>query len=84
MEITLTSLKEFNKCYDILRTDILKRHGFKKGDKVRLNKAIGLFISYDGDNFINTSCYTIIDMKDKIKMYELSNSKYIFKLKTLV
>ena len=33
-----TTIKEFNKEYKKLRTEILERHGYKDGDKVRLKK----------------------------------------------
>lgn len=79
-----TTVKEFNKEYKKLRTEILERHGYKDGDKVILKKAMVLMFSFDGENFINTGCYSIIDMKDKIKMYELSSQNVIFKLKALV
>lgn len=82
--MTFKNVKEFRKCYDILRAEILDRHGYKKGDRVKLNKAIVLMISFDGENFINTGCYSIVDIKDKIKMYELSNGNYLFKLKALI
>ena len=79
-----TTIKKFNKEYKKLRTEILERHGYKDGDKVRLKKAMALMFSFDGENFINTGCYSIIDMKDKIKMYELSSQNVIFKLKALL
>ena len=83
--MTFKTIKEFNKQYDAIRTDILERHGYKKGDKVRLKKAMALLISFDGENFINTGCYSIIEMKDKIKMYSLYGSdNVVFKLKPLV
>lgn len=82
--MTFKTIKEFNKCYDAVRTEILERHGYKKGDKVKLKKAMVLMMSFDGKNFINTGCYSIVDMKDKIKMYGLSSSNYVFKLKALV
>ena len=83
--MTFKTIKEFNKQYDTIRTDILERHGYKKGDKVRLKKAMALLISFDGENFINTGCYSIIEMKDKIKMYNLYGSdNVVFKLKSLV
>ena len=34
-----TTVKEFNKEYKKLRTEILERHGYKDGDKVILKKA---------------------------------------------
>ena len=43
-----------------------------------------LMFSFDGENFINTGCYSIVDMKDKIRMYELSTKNVVFKLKALV
>lgn len=83
--MTFKTIKEFNKQYDTIRTDILERHGYKKGDKVILKKAMALLISFDGENFINTGCYSIIEMKDKIKMYNLYGSdNVVFKLKPLV
>ena len=82
--MTFKNVKEFRKYYDILRAEILERHGYKKGDRVKLKKAMVLMISFDGENFINTGCYSIVDMKDKIRMYELSTSNYLFKLKALV
>lgn len=83
--MTFKTIKEFNKQYDLIRTDILERHGYKKGDKVKLKKAMALLISFDGENFINTGCYSIVDMKDKIKMYSLYGSdNVVFKLKPLV
>lgn len=84
---TFTTVKEFSKQYDIVRTEILERHGYKKGDKVRLNKAMALMFSFDGENFINTGCYSIVDMKDKIRMYELfgtDGDNVLFKLRALV
>lgn len=83
--MTFTTIKEFNKQYDITRTEILERHGYKPGDKVRLKKAMALMISFDGENFINTGCYSIVEMKDKIRMYSLyGSSNVVFKLQPLV
>lgn len=82
--MVFNTIKEFNKCYNSVRMDILTRHGYQEGDKVRLKKAMALMISFDGENFLNTGCYSIVDMKDKIRMYELSSTKVLFSLKPLV
>ena len=83
--MNFTTVKEFNKQYENLRTEILERHGYKPGDPVRLKKAMVLMFSFDnGENFISTGQYTITGMKDKIRMYEMSDSNVVFKLKALV
>ena len=82
--MVFNTIKEFNKHYNSVRMDILTRHGYKRGDKVRLKKAMALMFSFDGENFFDTGCYSIVDMKDKIRMYELSNQEVVFCLKALV
>lgn len=78
------TVTEFRKEYDRMRMDILNRHGYKPGDRVRLKKAMTLLMSFDGQNYINSGLHTIIDMKDKVSMYELSSQNVLFKLKALV
>lgn len=81
---TFTTVKGFNKAYNTLRDQILIRHGFEPGAKVRLKDAIRLQVSFDGENFFN--CGTVkSDMKERIKMNEkYNNSKNIYKLVALV
>ena len=78
------TVTEFRKEYDRMRIDILNRHGYKPGDRVRLKKAMTLLMSLDGQNYIHSGLHTIIDMKDKVSMYELSSQNVLFKLKALV
>lgn len=48
------TIADFNKQYEILRDDILKRHGYEKGSKVRLKNAIALYQRFN-ENWIKTT-----------------------------
>lgn len=45
---TFNKLTEFNKQYNLVRKDILQRHGFKEGDKVKLQNAIAMYQNFNG------------------------------------
>lgn len=80
---TFTTLKEFNKQYDLLREDILIRHGYEKGARgVRLKNAIMLYQNFNGTWVKMTSIKT--DMTDRIKMSNISGSKKEYMLKAMV
>ena len=79
------TVTEFRKQYEEVRTDILIRHGYQPGDKDKLKKAMALMIKFEGMDFINTGCYTITEMKDKVQMYQLyGSSEVAFRLEALV
>ncbi len=82
MADTFKTVKEFNKQYDLVRKDILERHGYKEGDKVRLKNAIMLYQDFNGQ-WVNASS-TKTDMIDRIKMYSLSDKETSFKLQAMV
>mgnify|MGYP005827642065 CR=1 FL=1 len=65
---TFQTVKEFNKQYNQVRSDILERHGIKDGQKARLKDAIMLYQNFDGTWIKTTSKKT--DMIDRIKMQE--------------
>lgn len=79
---TFRTLSEFNKQYNLIRNDILNRHGYKKGDRVRLKNAIMLYQNFNDQWLPITSVKT--DMVNRIKMNEFLNNKNEFKLKALV
>lgn len=74
-----TTLKDFRKEYDKLREEILIRHGYKKGDKVRLNRIIVLWKQINGNWFTMTTVK--YDMEWHLKLAE---GKKKFKLTALV
>lgn len=74
-----STVSEFNKAYETIRSDILTRHGIKKGQRVRLKNAIALYQQFDGHWIKITSIKS--DMVDRIKAY---NNKGKFKLQALV
>lgn len=81
--VVFRTVSEFNKEYKDIRSKVLKRHGFKDGDKVRLNGVVQLMKSWDGKNFMN---YTkvVTDMKQDIKKEEMfGNGKVYYKLVSL-
>jgi hypothetical protein len=70
-----TTLKEFKKAYEEVRNDILVRHGYKPGDKVRLNNVIQLWQKFN-DTWVKAGTVKS-DMEDRIKMYQNNG---VFKL----
>lgn len=78
------TVREFNKVYNEIRLQILERHGYKQGDKVKLVRAVQLLQSFDGENYLPSSMVKS-DMTDKIRMYEATGKDNVsFKLKALV
>ena len=75
-----STVTDFNKQYNLMREDILRRHGHKIGDKVKLVKAIAMYQKFNDNWVLVTSKKT--DMTDRIKMYEGKNVE--FRLKALV
>lgn len=76
----ITNIKEFNHEYERLRDDILKRHGFQKGDKVRLKSAMELEQNFSG-SWLRVSTRKT-DMIDRIKSYSDLNAE--FRLRSLI
>lgn len=79
---TFNTLTEFNKQYNLVRKDILQRHGFKEGDKVKLQNAIAMYQNFNGYWIKTTTIKT--DMIDRIKMNNLANKEATYILKALV
>ena len=77
-----STLKDFRKAYNAIREIILIRHGYKKGDKVKLKNAVMLYQKFD-DHWVKCNMIKS-DMEDKIKMYEACNKEVYFKLVSLV
>lgn len=73
------NVTDFNRAYENVRNDILERHGFKKGDKVRLKQAIMMYQNFDGNWLKASSVKT--DMLDRVKRYDNNGN---FKLVALV
>lgn len=77
-----STLKEFRKVYEEVREDILTRHGYKKGDKVKLKNAVMLWQNLSGQW---VKCSSVKgDMEDRIRVYEVSGKETLFKLTSLV
>ena len=76
------TVAEFNRMYDLVREDILKRHEIKKGTKVRLKHAMMLYQDMNGEWIPMTSVKS--DMIDRIKMNETLETGNKFKLKATV
>lgn len=73
-----TTLKDFNKAYNELRSAILHRNGIQEGQKARLNKCVVMYQMFN-NNWFKVS-FTKSDMRNRIKMYE---GKSQFKLVAL-
>jgi hypothetical protein len=71
------TVKELNKEYEIVRDDILVRHGFEKGAKVRLKNAIMMYQKFNGEWVRTTSVKT--NMIDRVKMYDGLNAEFMLK-----
>lgn len=76
---SISTVAELNKYYNLLRDNILVRHGVKAGQKVRLKNAIALYQRFPNGWIKITSVKS--DMVDKVKMYQ---GKAEFMLKALV
>lgn len=79
---TFNKLTEFNKQYNLVRKDILQRHGFKEGDKVKLQNAIAMYQKFNGYWIKTTTIKT--DMIERIKMNDITGEKATYMLKALV
>lgn len=79
---TFTTLKEFNKEYKTIREEIMIRHGYEKNSKVKLVNAVMLWVNF-GNGFIKYTS-SLVDMKDRVKMHEISNSKATFRITAMV
>lgn len=77
-----STLKEFNKAYNLLRKDILIRHNVPEGTKAVLKNATMLYENIGGQWLKITSVKS--DMIDRIKLYEVCNKQGQFKLIAIV
>lgn len=77
-----STIKEFNKEYKSIREQILIRHKVPKNSKAKLVNAVMLYINF-GDGFVRYTS-NLSTMKEKIKAYELSNTKVTFKIISMV
>jgi len=79
---SFTTLKEFNKEYKAIREQIMLRHGYDKNSKVKLVNAVMLWIDF-GTGYMKCTS-NLSNMKDKIKMYEITNTPVQFVLSAMV
>lgn len=77
MNNTFNTVQEFNKAYDSVRNDILKRHGITDSKKARLINAIQLYQKFNNNWLKATTVKT--DMIDRIKRYDGKNAEFMLK-----
>lgn len=77
MNNTFRTVQEFNKAYDLVRDDILKRHGITDSKKARLINAVQLYQKFN-NNWVRTSTVKR-DMIDRIKRYDGKNAEFMLK-----
>lgn len=75
---TFKTIKDFNKQYKELRNQIMIRHGYELGSKVKLVNAVRLLQSFDSEYYVNCTMVKS-DMTDRIKMYA-GDDRVTFKL----